>query len=146
MPQTISILGLEVSPIICLQVSAPAALTKALTVPGQTAVHSFHITLARLDDLGLAIPPGVRLPAPPATVVLKDAVRMITTADKQACYVEVDDDGQRMLREYVAGCGKILGVSLGEAHRVFHVTLSNAGAGAVRASVGSVWDYPASTL
>jgi hypothetical protein len=50
------------------------------------------------------------------------------------------------LREYLAACERILGLSLDQDRRVFHVTLSNAGDGAVRASVGAVWDYPSCVL
>lgn len=146
MNHIVNILGVQAAPILCLQVAAPAQLAKALAVPGQSAVHSFHITLARLDDLGLVVPANLSLPAPPSAVGLKDEVRMVATGEKRACYVEIDDAGQQLLREYVARCGELLGASLGQNSRVFHVTLSNAGGGEVRASVGCVWDYPSQLI
>lgn len=146
MTNTIAVSGLDTTPILLLRVSRPAATDKALTVFGQSPVESFHVTLARLDDLGLTLGIGEALPEPPAELRLKDEVRIVDTGYKRACYVEVDDAGQVLLREYVAACERVLGASLGQEHRVFHVTLSNEGGGCVRASVGAVWEYASRTL
>lgn len=146
MTTTIAVTGLETAPILFLRVSRPAATDIALALSGQSEVQAFHVTLARLDDLGLDMGADIVLPNPPSELRLKDEVRLVDTGSKRACYVEVDEDGQVLLREYVAACERVMGLSLGQNKRVFHVTLSNAGGGEVRASVGAVWDYPARAL
>lgn len=143
---TIAVTGLETTPILSLRVTRPAATDIALALPGQSELEAFHVTLARLDDLGLALGADLALPKPPVELRLKDEVCLVDTGTKRACYVEVDEEGQVLLREYVAACELVLGISLGQDKRVFHVTLSNAGGGGVRASVGAVWDYPTRVL
>lgn len=110
-------------------------------MPGQSTVEEFHVTLARLDDLGVMLDPHIVLPVAPATLALRDEVRVVATPTKRACYVEVDDASQALLREYVQACEAVTGLPLLDPARIFHVTLSNAGQGQVRASVGAVWEH-----
>lgn len=79
---------------------------------------------------------GLVMPAPPPALGLKDAVWLVRSDSKEAWYVEVDEAVQIVLKDYVRACGAVMGVDLLDDARVFHVTLSNAGGGDVRASVG----------
>jgi len=142
----IQVQGLETHPILMLKVSRPAAVDRALQIAGQTEVETFHVTLARLDNLALQLGSNVRLPAPPSALRLSGDIRLVDTGIKRSCYVEVDGQGQEQLRSYIASCELALGVSLGCESRVFHVTLTNAGGGGVRSSVGAVWEYPSIVL
>ena len=141
MNNRIDVLDIKTFPILKLLVSRPAATARAAGLPGQTEVESFHITLARLDDLGLTLPKDLHLPPVPTALTLKSEVRLVQSGAKQSCYVEVDEAGQQELARYVQACEAILGLKLHQDERVFHVTLSNAGAGSVRASIGDVWDF-----
>lgn len=141
MTESLLILDVLSAPIIQFRVNAPKCLGVALRIPGQTAVESFHITLARPDDLGISTSAHAALPSPPIGIGLKSEVQMVRTAEKTSCYVEVDEPGQRLLAAYVRVCEEVLGCQLLDKNRVFHVTLSNAGGGAARASVGAVWEH-----
>ena len=146
MQETVTVLSVKSNPILMLLVSPPAALARARAVPGQATVERFHITLARLDDQGTELPEFFTLPAPPKLITLSDEVRLVDSGKKQACYVEVSAASKQELLEYVKGCEAALGLSFAEPKRVFHVTLTNAGAGDIRASIGAPWEFESQAI
>ena len=105
------------------------------------------MTLVRLDDLGVTVSP-TDLPAPPQDIALVPQTYLVDTGPKRSCYLIATPDMQATLREYTLRCAEMLGLapSAVDPNRVYHVTVSNAGEGEVRASVGSPWEYPAQTL
>jgi hypothetical protein len=121
----------------------PAALEPALALADQTAVAVPHMTLVRLDDLGLTVG-AAKLPAPPRTIDLKPGLQLVDTGAKRSCFLVATAQMQRELRGYTLRCVEALGLEASAVHpkRVFHVTVSNAGGGDVRASVGSPWEFP----
>lgn len=141
MDLSVKILECRTSPILCLCVSPPAAIARVADIPGQTAVKEFHITLSRLDDLGLSLDGCVELPAPPERVWLSRDIKIVDTGLKRSCYVELDSASQDLLRAYLRRCEAVLGIHLLDEARIFHVTLGNAGGGGVRESVGAVWEH-----
>jgi hypothetical protein len=142
MTQSINVLSLKAQPILQLLVSRPAAADQAAMLPGQTIVEGFHVTLARLDDLGITLQTLPELPPPPQALVLCDELRVVDTGVKRACYVELAAESQLVLRDFVRQCEELLNIRIFDPQRVFHVTLSNAGNGDYRASVGDVWAFP----
>jgi hypothetical protein len=130
--------------ILQLHLSVPAdALATAISLDGQVAVAKHHMTLVRLDDLGVSVS-SADLPAPPAHIDLLPDTYLVDTVAKRACYLVATDAAQQMLREYTLECAARLGLSASvvDSRRVYHVTLSNAGGGDVRASVGAPWEFP----
>lgn len=130
--------------ILQLHLSVPAdALSIAVSLDGQVALAKHHMTLVRLDDLGVAAP-SAELPAPPAYIDLLPDTYLVDTGVKRACYLVATDAAQHQLREYTLECAAKLGLpaSAVDPQRVYHVTLSNAGGGDVRASVGAPWEFP----
>lgn len=130
--------------ILKLRVAVPKQLTDiALEVSGQSEVSVHHVTLVRLDDLGIN-PAKVQLPAPPSVLELEESVWLVDSGAKQACVVNATAETQRCLKDYTLACLAALGLSQDclDASRVFHVTLTNAGGGEVRASIGEPWKYP----
>jgi len=122
----------------------PQLLHRAAAVPGQTPLASLHLTLARLDDLGVPLVKPVESAPPGFSLSLEDAVYLVDSGAKRSCFAKVSQEGQGLLRVYTQHCLERLGLSAHvDLSRVFHVTLSNGGAGEVRASVGAVWDFPA---
>lgn len=141
MNSTIRVLQLSTDPILKLTVSRPDLTDLACALPEQSPVESFHVTLARLDDLDVVLKPGVTLPPPPPALRLKDEIRMVRTETKASCYVEVDAISQDELQAYVRACEALVGRPLFDENRIFHVTLSNADGGKVRGSIGNVWEH-----
>jgi hypothetical protein len=125
----------------------PEALEAALALQDQAPVVVQHMTLVRLDDLGASVP-LVELPAPPSHVALVPQTYLVDTGVKRACYLVATDEMQTALREYTLRCAEALGLkdTAVDPSRVYHVTVSNSGAGQVRASVGAPWEYPAHCL
>lgn len=115
---------------------------RAACSPRQTLLAEFHITLSRLDDAGLTLENLASLPAPPEKVFLSQDIKIVDTGAKRSYYVELDPVSQETMKSYVRSCEAATGLSLLDEDRVFHVTLSNAGQGLVRQSVGDVWKYP----
>lgn len=142
MDNSVRILERRISPILCLIVSQPEAAVRAARSPGQTLLEEFHITLSRLDDAGLTLENLVSVPAPPEKVFLSQDIKIVDTGTKRSCYVELDHASQEIMKSYVRSCEVAFGLPLLDEDRVFHVTLSNAGQGLVRQSVGDVWKYP----
>ena len=138
----IDVLGIRIAPIFQLLVSRPTAVDQALIVQGQVVVKGFHVTLARPDQMGLVLGENLALPKPPHILLLSDTVRLVDSGAKQSCYIEVDDLHQNDLRLYVRACEAVFGITLLNEARIFHVTVSNAGQGHPRLSVGEVWGYP----
>lgn len=143
-------LSVSASGILQLRVGAPKdACDRALQVAGQHLVSSHHITLVRLDDLGRQAQSETgRFPEPPSVVDFMPEIFYVDTGVKQACYLVASDEMQRILRQYALECADFLGIGRDavDEKRVYHVTLSNAGGGDVRASVGAPWEYPRQTL
>lgn len=141
----VKVMGLSIDPILQLIVSRPM-ISNALSVLNAEGkyveVHSHHITLARLDDLGLSISDVKDLPAPPIELSLRDQVLSVSSGVKSSLYVPLAPWSQEDLREYVKEISGILQLNLYDPDREFHVSLANAGGGNVRASVGDVWKYP----
>lgn len=134
--------------ILQLQVSVPKeAVARAQTVQGQALVETLHITLVRLDDLGVTVSSS-DLPAPPQHIDLVPETYVVDTGAKRACYLVATDEAQAMLREYTLHCAAMLGLdaSAVDPNRVYHVTVSNAGGGQVRASVGAPWEFDRTTV
>lgn len=130
--------------ILQLHLPVPAAaLTKALSLDGQVAISKQHMTLVRLDDLGVSVSPA-DLPVPPAVVDLVPETYLVDTGVKRACYFVATETMQDVLREYTLQCAAQLGLSESavDPRRIYHVTVSNAGGGDVRASVGAPWEFP----
>ena len=139
----VEVFAAVVDDIIKLSVSRPRQTNRALSLVGQTELEHFHVTLARLDDLGIAIQGDAQLPMPPASLRLDDKVYAVRDGEKVSCYVLLCAADQGQLRDYVRKCEERLGYSgLLDVDRLFHVTVSNSGGGGVRASVGSVWKHP----
>lgn len=139
-----SITAVIASNILQLAISLPAEAFEAVQqLDGHTPVAVAHVTLVRLDDLGLS-PAVAPLPAPPVLVEFDPQVRLVDTGVKQATYVVCSPTAQLQLADYTKSC--LLAMGLPEdcldPQRVFHATLSNIGGGDVRASVGSPWEYP----
>lgn len=135
--------GVVASNILQLHVSIPTeAYSRVLELSDQSLVQSLHITLVRLDDLGVQAR-DVELPMPPKTIDLLDDIFIVDTGVKQACYLVATPEMQDVLRSYALECADKLGLSHDavEAARVYHVTVSNAGGGDVRSSVGSPWEF-----
>jgi len=129
--------------ILQLQLSVPgSALAKALALEDQAAVAKLHMTLVRLDDLGVTVSRS-DLPVPPAYIDLEPETYLVDTGAKRACYLVATEAMQHRLREYTLQCAHILGLdpSAVDPKRVYHVTVSNAGGGNVRASVGAPWEF-----
>ena len=122
-----------------------AVIAPALAVTGQSRVNTLHLTLVRLDDLGLTGLPVATadVPAPPAAIELAPEIYFVDTGAKQACYLVATPEMQLELCVYAMRCVESLGLppSIVDPERVFHVTVSNAGAGQVRASVGAPWEF-----
>lgn len=146
MPSTVIVTAVKSYPILQLLVTKPIGAEQACAHPGQSPVASYHVTLARLDDLGLILANAPALPEPPRVLALLPEVRLVRTQTKTSCFMEVDAAGQRELQTYVRKCGAALGFDLLDDSRVFHVTLSNAGKGDVRESVGAIWNYPSTVI
>lgn len=117
-------------------------IAPALTVAGQSRVTTLHLTLVRLDDLGLTLAKG-NVPAPPTVVDLAPELYFVDTGAKQACYLVATPAMQLELLDYAMRCAESLGLppSVVDPARVFHVTVSNAGEGEARASVGAPWEF-----
>lgn len=141
----VQVLSLKTSPILQLLVSRPHGVERALNIEGQSEVESFHLTLARLDDAGIVLPSDLQFPPPPESIDLLDDVCFVDSGAKRSCYCEVSPASRVALRDYIKRW-EVAGVSLTDDDRVFHVTVSNAGGGAVRASVGAVWEHPSTRL
>lgn len=124
------------------------AFAKALAIPGQTVIQEQHLTLVRLDDLGVCVPENVALPAPPKAIDMDEQVYMVDTGAKQSCYLVATRRMQEILQAYTVQCLSALGVGAGalDAKRIFHVTVSNGGGGEVRASVGAPWEFVSTPL
>jgi hypothetical protein len=140
--------SITASGILQLHVIVPKeACNRVLQVAGQHLVSSHHITLVRLDDLGLQ-PQACRFPDPPAVIDFLPEVFYVDTGIKQACYLIATDEMQGILQRYALDCAEFLeiGRDAVDEKRVYHVTLSNAGGGDVRASVGAPWEYPRQRL
>jgi hypothetical protein len=135
--------GVVASNILQLRVSLPAeACSSVFDLGDQSLIQSLHITLVRLDDLGVQAR-EVELPKPPQAIDLRDDIFLVDTGAKRACYLVATPDMQDVLRCYALECARRLGLGddAVEAGRVYHVTISNAGGGDVRASVGSPWEF-----
>jgi hypothetical protein len=135
--------GVVASNILQLRVSIPEEnYSRVLGLSDQSLVQSLHVTLVRLDDLGVQAR-VVELPKPPETIDLLDDIFVVDTGVKRACYLVATPEMQDVLRSYALRCAEKLGLSNDavEAARVYHVTVSNAGGGEVRASVGSPWEF-----
>jgi hypothetical protein len=142
MRNDIEVMGLETHPILKLAVARPMLADVAAGVEGQTEIEMFHITLARLDDMGIsALPHADRLPQPPGLLHLKNEVQLVDSGQKRSCFVELTDEDQSRMKDYLLECEAITGVKLVDPNRVFHLTLSNAQGGAPRGSIGAVWEF-----
>ena len=140
MSNFVYVVEVKTQPIFQLVVTRPRIADKVSQSPDQTEIQSFHITLARLDDYGQEMPDAHLLPTPPATIELDDQLWLVDSGEKKSIYVRVTEHEQRRLQRYVEACS--LGAeSLLDPNREFHITVSNAGDGGLRSSVGSVWDY-----
>jgi len=140
--------GVIVDGILQLKLRVPdEALEKALTARHQSAVVAPHMTLVRLDELGTSLTPA-ELPPPPQHIDLAPDTYLVETGLKIACYLVATAEMQVKLREYALRCAALLGLdpSAVDPKRVYHVTVSNAGYGQVRASVGAPWEYPRQVL
>lgn len=140
----VSVLSSDALTSVQLHLADVPAPLLSLLPPGQRALSSFHLTLARLDDQGKALDTPVELPAPAFAVELETAVYLVDSGVKQSCFVKVTPACSTLLRAHLADCGRVLGLSdIDEPARQFHVTLSNRAGGLdVRASVGAVWEHP----
>lgn len=143
MKQYISVQACVAGNILQLKVSLPETLfIKAESVPGQTRLTSTHITLARLDDAGVTLAESTELPVPPFSLSVESDVFLVDSGTKRSCFVFISSEQQELLSTYTQQCLKQLGISsITDEHRVFHVTLSNAGAGELRSSIGAVWEF-----
>lgn len=133
---------LSVFPILKLNITLPDYIAACIRIDGQVMVQQPHITLARFDDLG--IQPDIDLstfPQPPEEIFIKHEVKLVINGQKASCYVEVTDKTQQALTEYVKKCEEHLGLSFLDPNRIFHATITNAGEGHPRSSVGDVWEY-----
>jgi len=140
--------GVVVDGILQLKLSvSDQALEKALTARHQMPVVTPHMTLVRLDELGTTVTPA-ELPPPPQHIDLEPDTFLVATGLKIACYFIATAEMQVKLREYALKCAAVLGLdpSAVDPKRVYHVTVSNAGYGQVRASVGAPWEYPRQVL
>jgi hypothetical protein len=144
MKQSISVQACVAGNILQLKVGVSEALfLKAESVPGQTRLTSTHITLARLDDAGLTLAESIELPLPTFSLSVESDVFLVDSGSKRSCFVVVSPDQQEQLAAYSMQCLQQLGIApITDTHRVFHVTLSNAGAGEPRSSIGAVWEFP----
>jgi hypothetical protein len=143
----VRVIAAVVDGILKLSVSRPAHTDKALSLKGQSELEHFHVTLARLDDLGLTVVGDVQLPEAPALLELEDEVYAVRNGEKLSCYAVFDAKTQQQLKAYVKACEISLGLTnLLDPNRLFHVTVSNAGGGEVRASVGAVWEFTSEKL
>lgn len=143
----VRVIAVVLDGILKLSVSRPAHTDKALTLKGQSELEHFHVTLARLDDLRLTVAGEVKLPGAPALLGLEDEVYSVRNGEKLSCYAVFDAKAQQLLKAYVKACEISLGLTnLLDSNRLFHVTVSNAGGGEVRASVGAVWEFTSEKL
>jgi hypothetical protein len=112
-------------------------------VSGQSPVKTQHVTLVRLDELGYTISQRP-LPPPPPKLCFIPEIRVVDTGEKRACYAVCAPADQATLAAYTSACLEALGLpeSALNPEREFFVTLSNAGRGDYRASVGAPWNYP----
>ena len=132
--------GVSAEGIIQLRVRLPEL---RINVPDQAPVLAHHITLVRLDDLGLDGNGAAPLPPPPPAVELDGVVRLVDTGLKRSCYINCSEEWQAELVDYVRLCLRARGLpeTALDPRRVFHVTLTNAGGGDPRASVGAPWEF-----
>jgi hypothetical protein len=141
---SIRVHGVIVDGILKLVVSRPPQADAALGVPGQTALSDFHVTLIRFDDHAVICPPDHSWPAPPPDLQLLLPLLFVNDGAKQSCYVQIDPPGQVLLHTYTQACAAAIGRPESyDTARVFHVSVSNAGGGLPRESVGPVWDFVA---
>lgn len=141
------VIQVEKNGIVQLKVGRPARADVVAAATNQTAVSSFHITLVRLDDLGIDLPENLVLPVPPSQLMLEPTVYQVSCSKgKNSCYQRVNAEGQEQLRAYVKSLEELTGLKLQQDDRVYHVTLTNSGGGDLRASVGNVWLFESKAL
>lgn len=138
-----SVRAIVLENILQLAIDVPAAAFDVCRkLPGHRPVASTHVTLVRLDDLGIT-PKLADLPAPPDELEFALETRLVDTGMKQATYRVCSPASQEALTRYTLACLDALGLphTALDPARLFHVTLTNLGQGDVRASVGSPWEF-----
>lgn len=134
----VTVTGVSTEGILKLLVTRPTHLGHPMD--GQVEVQEFHITLVRLDELGVDIDAKL-LPKLPQQLGLENQLLFVDSGTKQSCFFNLLPEDQAFLKLWLRKVEFIMERPLIDLKRVFHVTVSNAGQGEVRQSVGSPWEY-----
>ena len=140
---TLPIVNVVCNTIVQIEVLVPQGVLDQLNIPEQTPVEHHHITLIRLDDLGVD-PASVVLPPWPSNVTTIDVNLDLFKVQKEpkiAYYLEVSPSSVETIKHYLDQVRSWNPGICTDPKRVFHTSLCNNGGGNVRGSVGDPWNY-----
>jgi hypothetical protein len=140
---TLPIVNIVCNSILQIEVLVPSEVLDQLDIPDQTPVEHHHITLIRLDDLGVD-PASLVLPPWPSDVTTIDINLDLFRVQKEAkiaYYLEVSPKSVETIQQYLDQVRSWNPCISTDPKRVFHTSLCNNGGGNVRGSVGDPWNY-----